>query len=135
MLRRAARIAFDAWNRGDFALVPNIDHPEVETHVMQGSGPPIGFDSVYYGPEGHCRTMQIWNEAWRDWRGEVEEVIDEGRDRIVVMGRFHAEGSASGVEFDGWAAVRYTFREGRILRVDGSFDPNRDRALEAIAAG
>jgi hypothetical protein len=30
--------------------------------------------------------------------------------------------------------VRYTFREGRILRVDAAFDPDRDRALDALTA-
>ena len=133
MLRRAARIAFDAWMRGDFVLVPYIDDPEVETHIRQGSGTPIGFDPVYYGPEGHCRTMEIWNDAWRDWRGEIEEVIEEGGDRVLVIARVYAEGSASGIKLDEWGAVRYTFREGRILRVEAAFDPDRDRARGALA--
>lgn len=132
MLRRAARTAFDAWMRGDFELVPYVDHPEVETRVTQGSGTPIGFDSVYYGPEGHCRTMEIWNEAWRNWRGEIEEVIEEGRDRVLFIARVYAEGAASGIELNEWGAVRYTFREGRILRVDAAFDRDRDRALDAL---
>jgi ketosteroid isomerase-like protein len=134
MLRRAARIAFDAWMRGDFELVPYVDDPEVETHITQGSGTPIGFDTVYYGPEGHCRTMEIWNEAWRNWHAEIEEVIEEGRDRVLIIARVYAEGSASGIKLDEWGAVRYTFREGRILRVDAAFDPDRDRALDALTA-
>ncbi len=78
--------------RGDFELVPHVDDPEVETHITQGSGTPIGFDTVYYGPEGHCRTMEIWNEAWRNWRGEIQELIEEGRDRIVVAPGFTPRG-------------------------------------------
>ena len=135
MLRRAAEIAFDAWNRGDFALVPYIDEPEVETHIAQGSGVPlVGFDSVYYGPEGHCRAMEIWNEAFPKWDAEIEEVVDEGRDRILIISRVRAEGSASGVELEEWGAVRYTFRDGRIARVDGAFDTDRTRMLEALGA-
>jgi ketosteroid isomerase-like protein len=132
MLRRAARLAFDVWMRGDFELVPYIDDPEVETHIMLESGTPIGFDSVYYGPEGHCRTMEIWNEAWRNWRGDIEEVIEEGRDRVLVVAHVYAEGSASGIKLDVWGAVRYTFREGRIVRVDAAFGPDRDRARGAL---
>jgi ketosteroid isomerase-like protein len=132
MLRRAVQIAFDAWNRGDLELVPYIDDPEVETHITQGSGPPIGFDAVYYGPEGHCRAMEIWNEAWRDWRADIDEIIEDGRDRIVVIARVYAEGSASGVKVQEWAAVRYMFRQGRILRVDAAFFPDRDRALAGL---
>jgi ketosteroid isomerase-like protein len=135
MLRRAVRAAFDAWNRGDFELVPHIDDPQVQTHITQGSGRPIGFDAVYYGPEGHCRSMELWNEAWRKWDAQIDEVIEEGRDRILVIGRISAEGSASGVALEEWGAVRYTFREGRIIRVDAAFDPDRDRALDAIAMG
>jgi ketosteroid isomerase-like protein len=133
MLRRMARIAYDSWNRGDFALVPYVDDPEVETHITQGSERPIGLDSVYYGPEGHCRAMETWNEAWETWDAEIEEVIEEGRDRMLVIGRVHAVGSASGVELDEWGAVRYTFREGRIVRVDGVFDRDRDRVIDAMA--
>jgi len=50
----------------------------------------------------------------------------------VVVARVYAEGFASGIELDEWGAVRYTFREGRILRVDAAFDPDRDRALDAL---
>ena len=131
-LRRMALMAFKAWNRGDFELVPYVDDPDVETRVIQGSGPPIGLDAVYYGPEGHCRSMEIWNEAWREWDAQIEEIVEEGRDRVLIIARVHAVGSASGVQLDEWGAVRYTFRDGRISRVEGAFDPDRDRVIEAI---
>src|SRR5687768_16921093 len=60
LLRRAARAAFEAWHRGDFALVPYVDDREVETRITQDGAPPIGLDPVYYGPEGHCQSMQTW---------------------------------------------------------------------------
>jgi len=132
LLRQAARAAFEAWNRGDFELVPHIDDPEVETYVTQGSGVAVGVDRVYYGPEGHCRAMESWNEAWRDWRADIQEVVDDGRDEVVVVARVYCEGAASGIRLDEWTAVRYTFREGRILRVDAAFDADPDRAREAV---
>jgi hypothetical protein len=133
MLRRAARIGFDAWNRGDLALVVYLDDPKVETYVVtQGSGVALGFDPVYYGPEGHCRAMELWNEAWRKWDGDIVDVIEEGRDQILVIARVHCEGAASGIKLDEWGAVRYTFRDGLILRVDGAFAPDKDRAFEAL---
>jgi ketosteroid isomerase-like protein len=133
MLQRAARMAFLAWNRGDFALVPNIDDPEVETHIVHGARMPVGLDAVYHGPEGHCRAMADWNDSWRTWDAEIEEVIDEGPDRVLIVARLYGEGATSGIRLDEWGAVRYTFREGRILRVDGAFDASRDAALEALA--
>ena len=134
MLRRAARIGFDAWNRGDLALVEYLDDPEVETHVVtQGSGVALGFDPVYYGPQGHCRTMELWNEAWRKWEGDIVDVIEEGPDQILVIARVHCEGAASGIELDEWGAVRYTFRDGLVSRVHGAFAPDKERALEALS--
>jgi ketosteroid isomerase-like protein len=129
MARGAARAAFEAWNRGDFALVPQIDDPEVETRF---TGSPIGLDPVYYGPEGHCQAMEAWNEAWGKWDAEIEDVIAKGRDRILVVARVRAVGSASGITLNGWVAGGYTFRDGRIVRVDGAFDQDRARVLDAL---
>src|SRR5436190_1082268 len=77
------------------------------------------------------RTMR-W--VWREWDAEVDEVIEEGRDQVLIVARVYGEGAASGIRLDEWSAVRYTFREGRILRVDGAIDPDRGRVLDALAA-
>jgi hypothetical protein len=132
MLRRWARVAFLAWNRGDFALVPKIDDPEVEAHVTVGGQGPAGLDDVYYGPEGHCRVMAIWNEVWPKWDAEIDKIIEEGRDRVLIVARVYGEAAATGIRLNAWAAVRYTFRDGLILRVEGTIDPDRAKALEAV---
>jgi ketosteroid isomerase-like protein len=132
ILERLARTAFQEWNRGDCRVIPEIfDAPEVETHIV---GAPIDTDPVYYGPEGHFRAMEVWNEAWREWDGEIEEVIEEGRDQVLMVARIWGEGAASGIRLDARGAVRYTFRDGRIVRVDAAFGADRDRALEALGA-
>ena len=132
MLRRWARVAFLAWNRGDFALVPKIDDPEVETRLTVGGQVAAGLDEVYYGPEGHCRVMALWNEAWPKWDAEIDKIIEEGRDRVVVVARVYGEAATTGIRLDAWSAGRYTFREGLILRVEGTIDPDRAKALEAV---
>jgi ketosteroid isomerase-like protein len=134
MLRRAARIIFLSWNRGDFALVPSIDDPEVETRLTVGSNVVMGVDPVYYGPEGHCRVMEDWNEAWQEWDAEIEEIIEEGRDQVLFIARVSGVGAASGIKVDEWSAARYTFREGRILRIEGALHSEKERALKALAA-
>ena len=131
LLARFARTAFLTWNRGDFELVPIIDDPEVETNVMMGERSAVGLDAVYNGPDGHCRAMEDWNDSWRKWDAEIDEVIEVGRSQIVVVARVYGEGTASGLRISEWGAIRYTFRDGRILRVNGALDPNRDRAVEA----
>jgi len=44
------------------------------------------------------------------------------------------EGAASGIKVDEWSAGRYTFRDGRILRVEGALHSDKERALEALGA-
>jgi hypothetical protein len=134
MLQRAGRIFFLSWNRGDFALVPSIDDPAVETRMTVGSNVVMGVDPVYYGPEGHCRVMEDWNEAWREWDAEIDEVIEEGRDQVLFIARVSGVGAASGIEVNEWGAARYTFREGRILRVEGALHSDKERALAALDA-
>jgi ketosteroid isomerase-like protein len=131
LLARFARMVFLSWNRGDFAMVPIIDDPEVETRVMRGERSAVGLDAVYHGPDGHCRSMEEWNDSWREWDAEIDEVIEEGRDQVVVVARVYGEGAGSGLRISEWSAIRYTFRDGRILRINGRLDPDRDRALEA----
>ena len=134
MLQRAVRVVFLLWNRGDYALVPILDDPEVETRITVGSSVVMGVDPVYYGPEGHCRVMEDWNEAWREWDAEIDEIIEEGRDQVLIVARVSGEGAASGIKVDEWSAGRYTFRDGRILRVEGALHSDKEWALEALGA-
>lgn len=131
-LRQFARTAFEVWNSGNFKLVPYIDQPDVETHFNLASGVPIGFDNVFYGPAGHCRSMEIWNEAWEKWDATIDEVIEEGRDSVIVVALIIAEGSASGVRLEEWVAVRYTFRAGKVSRVDAGLGAERESALQFL---
>jgi hypothetical protein len=78
--------------------------------------------------------MEVWNEAWREWDGEIDEVIEERRDRALIVARIWAEGAASGIKLGAWGTVRYTFRDERIVRVDPAFGPDRDRALDALGS-
>jgi SnoaL-like protein len=132
MLQRAGRIFYLSWNRGDFALVPSIDDPAVETRMTVGSNVVVGADPISFGPEGHCRVMEDWNEAWREWDAEIDEVIEEGRDQVLFIARVSGTGAASGIEVNEWGAVRYTFREGRILRIEGALHSDKERALAAL---
>ena len=76
--------------------------------------------------------MALWNEAWPKWDAEIDKIIEEGRDRVVVVARVYGEAATTGIRLDAWSAGRYTFREGLILRVEGTIDPDRAKALEAV---
>jgi ketosteroid isomerase-like protein len=136
---RGARTSFDAWVRGDYEVLRAAADPEIEVHVEQASGRvgfevPVGLDEIYHGPDGYCASMEVWADSFKNWRAEVEEVVEEGPDRFRIVARHSGEGIASGVRLEQWGAIRYTFRHGRIVRVDAFFGPDRADAVEALGA-
>jgi len=59
---------------------------------------------------------------------EVEELEERG-DRVFVQGRVHVKGAASGAEVVGPPVGSiYTFRDGRILRIEWHYDVAKARA-------
>jgi ketosteroid isomerase-like protein len=100
-----------------------VDGPEHE---------PVGLNDAYYGPDGYCRAMEEWAEAWRDWRVEVEDVVEVAQDKFLVTGRHFGEGLASGAKLEQWSAAMYTIRRGKILRVDMFFLADRDSVAERV---
>jgi ketosteroid isomerase-like protein len=74
-IREWFRQWFGAWEeyRDDMEAARAYADPEVEVYVAQEADLPVGLDEVYHGPDGYCRAMEEWAEAWRDWRVEVED--------------------------------------------------------------
>jgi ketosteroid isomerase-like protein len=87
---------------------------------------------LHHGPNGYCQAMEEWAEAWRNWRVEVEDVIEVAQDKFLVAGRHFGEGRASGAKLERWSAALYTMRRGKILRVDMFFLADKDSVSEAI---
>ena len=121
---RAARASFEAWVRGDYDVLRAAADPEIEVRLAQISGTngfevPVGLDEIYRGPDGYCESMALWAQSFKNWRAELDEVIEEAPDRILIIARHSGEGIASGVKLEQWGAVRYTVRNGRVVRADG----------------
>jgi hypothetical protein len=89
-------------------------------------------DDVYYGPDGYCRVMEEWNGAWRSWRAEIEDVVEVAPNKVLITARHIGEGLASGARLVQWGGVLYTFRRGKILRVDGYLFLNKEKLSEAV---
>ena len=137
---RAARASFEAWVRGDYDVLRVAADPKIEVRLAQTSGTngfevPVGLDEIYHGPDGYCESMALWAQSFRNWRAEVDEVIEEAPDRILIIGRHSGEGIASGVKLEQWGALRYTVHNGRVVRADGFFGPDRKRVVEALGVG
>jgi SnoaL-like domain len=133
LLERAAQAAYEAWSGDKFQeLAKAAADPEIEVYNAQGTELPVGMDDVYYGPDGYCRVMEEWNAAWRSWRAEIEDVVEVAPNKVLITARHIGEGLASGAKIEQWGAVLYTFRRGKILRVDGYLFSDRDSVSEMV---
>jgi ketosteroid isomerase-like protein len=66
--------------------------------------------------------------AWDSYGMEVERLIDAG-DRVVSLFRIRAVGAGSGVSVERGDGMVWTFRDGKLARLDYFNDPAE--ALEA----
>jgi hypothetical protein len=133
LLERAAQAAYEAWSGDNYReLAQAAADPEIEVHAAQGSDVPVGLDEVYRGPDGYCQAMEDWNGAWRSWRAEIEDVVEVAPNKVLLTACHIGEGLASGAKVEQWGAVLYTFRRGKILRVDGYLFADKETLSEAV---
>ena len=87
--------------------------------------------STYYGVEGLRTAWLDWLEPWESYHAGVEDVIDAGTGRVVVLTRDHArpKGASTDVNFPG--APIWTVRDGKVARIEFYFS----RAQGLAAAG
>jgi ketosteroid isomerase-like protein len=120
------RAVLEAWNRRDFDAAIGHTAEDVELHFIGGFADVMGTE--WKGHDGMLRF-------WREWLGTlggcivVESLLDAG-DRVVVIGTMEAVGDTSGAP----SAIRFgqvwSFRDGKVVRIDGYYDPHD--ALEAV---
>ena len=120
-----ARLAYDAWNRGDIDAVLGVCHPEFEYHV---SGVFPGLDPVYRGHEGFRKFERDFRATWESLSITVEGLHDRG-EQVAVLGTFEARGR-DGMNVRRPVANVVTVRDGLAVRIDAYGD--WDQALEAI---
>jgi ketosteroid isomerase-like protein len=104
----------DAFNRRDFdALLDWLD-PDVELHEW----PTAPGAETYHGPEGALRAIDKWFDVWEWMRVEVEEIVEAGSDRVLITLHQRAKGKGSAIEVEIRSFNVYTFRDGRVLRIE-----------------
>jgi ketosteroid isomerase-like protein len=117
---------FDAWNRRDFDAAVRDTHEDVELHFIGGFADVMGTE---------WRGRQSLRRFWRDWLDtiggclSVESMLDAD-DRVVVIGTMEAVGETSGAPSTIRFGQVWTFRGGRVARIDGYYDPRA--ALEVV---
>jgi uncharacterized protein len=103
------RRSIDAYNRGDRGALLALVADDAVFEV------PIGMANAgtYRGPEGFLRMVEGWDEAWDEFRIEIDDAIEYG-DTVIVPVTQHGRGRGSGVEIQMQAAYLMRFTDGRL---------------------
>ena len=123
----AAR-AIEAWNQLDLEGFMGVWHPEAEWRPAFPKGTE-GTGSVFSGLDGIREAWHNVRTAWSVYRVDPDEVRMVG-DSLLVLGRIHARGEASGIEINSaWSAV-LQYRDGKVISAWDWLD--HESALDAV---
>jgi ketosteroid isomerase-like protein len=129
-LRRGARLAVEAYNRGDLDALLIGHRPDCDFHPPREFVEAALLEPCYRGLAGYRLYHSAWSAAWgTDLRIEPVELIDLG-DRVVVLSDQPVRGQASGVPFTGKGASVLTVKDGMVIAQQDYFD--HTEALEAV---
>jgi mannose-6-phosphate isomerase-like protein (cupin superfamily)/ketosteroid isomerase-like protein len=122
------RRGWDAWIKRDLNGLFELFDPAVEWDTTRLQGWPE--DEVYCGHDEVRRFLEDWLGSWERYEAGVEEYIDAGHDRVLVIcwQRGYGPGSHVPVQMD-WAQV-CTVKGGRVRRLDAYSD--RHEAFAAV---
>jgi ketosteroid isomerase-like protein len=116
----------EAVEAGD--LAERLWHPDLEIVNAEG----WALEATYRGHEGLHRWWSDLEEAFSDFRIEVEEITPVDEERVLTTQRFVGTFRTTGIPFDGpWASI-ITVRDGRIVHAMGYL--SKRRALRAMEA-
>lgn len=122
------RALFEAIGRRDTASVLEFYDREVAWDASR-AGPGEAFlAGTYHGHDGLRRYFRDWYGAWEDLEYHLDELIDAGEQVISAVSN-SARGRASGAEVCFTQFAVWTFRDGKIARVQ--WFGSRDDALAA----
>jgi ketosteroid isomerase-like protein len=91
-----------------------------------------GTETTYSGTEGFREMWLDWLQPWATYHVQVDEMIEAG-DSVAVLVRDRARRHDMDVEVELISGSVWTFRDGRITRVE--FYANREELREAIGVG
>jgi ketosteroid isomerase-like protein len=85
---------------------------------------------TYGGHDGVRRWFTDMADLWREWRNEIEELVEVGPDTVAARVRFIAVGRESGVPVEAQLGLVCVLSEGKILR--SRTYASGEAALEAV---
>ena len=104
---------FAAWERGDYSAT-DWAHPDIE-FVMEGDFFPD--PGTYLGVDGMIRAWTRWLGAWDGFHAGKPELIGRG-ERVIALYTVRARGRSSGAAVESPVANVFSFRDGRVARLD-----------------
>ncbi len=120
----------EAFNRRDFDAATAGFHPDIEWIAGSDLVPDA---AVYHGPDGVLEFWGTWLDAMDEFKLDVEETLDVGDGRVLLVTRATGRGSDSGVPVEARIAQLWELRDG--LSVRARMYPSREAALEAEGIG
>ena len=102
----------EAFNSRDFESLIEDTDPGVELSEW----PEAPGAQTYRGPDGLREALEKWFESWEWMHLEIAEIIDAG-DHVLVSLDHRARGRGSGAEVEIKSHNVYSFRDGKVTRV------------------
>ncbi|MCW3032233.1 MAG: uncharacterized protein QOK19_472 [Solirubrobacteraceae bacterium] len=122
-----ARMAIEAFNRGDRETAFERSHPDIEW-VVARQHPSA---TTHRGPEAIAAYLREWQEAVDQLEFRIERAVDAG-DAVVTIGKLRGVGVQSGAEIEIPIAVVSHMRDGMTVRVEEYL--NEADALRAVGS-
>ncbi len=126
----AIRRGYEALNSGDIESAMNLP-PDFEFTL-----PPMLPDTDQHssGGESFRQVWLTWQDQFEDFRMEIEEIMDAGDDRVLVMAGIRGIGKGSGAEVrtPSFAQI-WTFEDGVPVKMESL--PNRATAMGELGLG
>jgi ketosteroid isomerase-like protein len=101
-----------------------------EDVVWDVSRSPFPDGRIYHGLEGVQEWFRDVANAFENLSYEVEEITDLGHDQVLVVTRMTGRGQFSKIGVDYRFAPLFTFRNGKVVRMDRY--NSRSEALHAV---
>ena len=120
------RRTYDAFHRGDMDAMLAEIHPET-AWCVDAAIP--GAVQVYRGHDGLRKYLAEAQEPFEEIRFDLEDFIDAGEDRVILVATINVRGKLSGAESALRGYELFTVRDGKLARREVFFD--RDEALAA----
>jgi ketosteroid isomerase-like protein len=131
VLEQASRVKdpsgrqLDALDRETLAVVFEFFDPEIEVHE-DPSFPEAG---VYRGVEAAARYFTQFTESFDQFTLEVEDLVDLGDGKVLMLFRLHTRGKESGATVEAHPGWIFTIRDRKAVRIEAYLD--RDEAYAA----